>query len=346
MPEEKQSPGTDQCVPHRSLAEFGNGKYGTIKEARATFKIAIETMLKSGGGILCIPQDAPAGFKPWNSRQTSTDPNEAPVAVTIHDDRNGVEHVHVPPAGRRSSEGTHVASKHIERQLKQTLQMQATSTTLQIASRYLGGASSYSQSLLADVKVEKEGEEEVKKFRVPTLRGLFVGQKLGSLEIESLGTDKTSSFFVARTSKSVKAGASVYNKNVVNGLTIKDDSNCDNQAMSLIVDRRTRGAGDSFGIWARLRYQSDIMSGGGDEGGVGVTTEISPDLDYFRGEVDSWDARTGTLVYTDDDVTKRRNYFADRIGTSRPARTPATSPSTDLVTDARKCGVAASIPDP
>ena len=30
----------------------------------------------------------------------------------------------------------------------------------------------------------------------------------------------------------------------------------------------------------------------------------------------------------------------------RPARTPATSPSTDFVTDAKKCGVAASMPGP
>lgn len=195
-------------------------------------------------------------------------------------------------------------------------------STEYIQSRYLGGASSYSQQLSEAVQ---QGLNQ--KLYVPTHRGLFKGQSLvvsgvaggygkpyDYVTVKELGLDAGGPYFVADDLKyDHPAKAMVYNKNVVNGLTVEDTSNCDNQSMSLIVRRSTYGVGDTFGISMRLFYQGDIISGGGDEAGVGISSQIHHDLECFRGEVESWNLPDRELVYKPG---KKLN--PQKLGTSRP----------------------------
>ena len=113
-------------------------------------------------------------------------------------------------------------------------------------------------------------------------------------------------------------GGGVYNKNVVNGLTVTDSSNCDNQSASLYVNRATYGNGDSFGIAALLSYQGTIMSGSGDEGSVAVNAEIRHDIDCFWGVVESYDKQLHHLVYRPPDASPASPIATGKLGTSRP----------------------------
>ena len=305
----------DLCENRHLLGEFG--PYSNVPDAEATFKNALAVLIAQGGGVLCIPRDAPQDFYPRNLEQNHQDG----PAVTIFDYRKGIERIYVPPMGTSNTGGQGGrGGRLIERDLSPNLGWQDVFSTEYIQSRYLGGASSYLQSLTQAVTTGAN-----QKLYVPSHRGLFIGQTLrvtgeqggygGVAEfviVKQLDLDQGGPYFVADLTHNHPQGAYIYNKNVVNGLTVEDTSNCDNQSMSLIVNRKTYGSGDTFGISTRLGYQGDIMSAGGDEGGVGIASQIEHDLDCFRGEVESWNPQTRELVYKDGLV------ISQKLGTSRP----------------------------
>ncbi|HEX3525650.1 MAG TPA: hypothetical protein VH988_01160 [Thermoanaerobaculia bacterium] len=308
---------TELCANHRGLGEFGDYTAG-IAQAETVFDQALQAMILQGGGVLCIPRDAPAGFFPRNRRQDGVDQ----PAVTVVDCRDGFERLYVPPIGTLGSSGTTRASHVIEHDLANDLGWQGEYSTELIQSRYRGGASSYLQSLTRAVPAGTA----VKNFYVPTSRGLFKGQQLsvtgvangygGPTElvtIQGLGSDANGPFFTASSTLAHPLGAFAYNKNVINGLTVEDVANCDNQSTSLAVERTVYGLGDSFVVTGLLTYQGDILSAGGDEGGVGIASQIEHDLDCFWGEVESWNAATGELVYKDATAANPQ-----KLGTSRP----------------------------
>jgi hypothetical protein len=306
---------TELCANHRLLGEFGD--YSTLDKAQAALQRALREMADQDGGVLCIPRDAPDGFFPRNFHQKRLDG----PAVTVLDFRDGYERRFVPPSGTLSSSARR-ACHLIERDLAIDLDWNGEDSTELIESRYRGGASSYEQELSQGVPA---GGGE-KKFYVPTLRGLFHGQRLKvtgvahlfeppfeDITVDKLGVDATGPFFTATDSTIAHPQAAlVYNKNVVNGLTVGDVSNCDNQSSSVAVFRTTYGLGDSFVFTGILTYQGDIISAGGDEGGVGFAAEILHDLDCFWGLVESWDASKRELVYQAGATNPQK------LGTSRP----------------------------
>jgi hypothetical protein len=300
------------CENRHSLDEFG--PYKTLPDAESTLKTALEKIILQGGGTLCIPLDAPAGFYPRNRIQDGVDE----PGVTILDLRRGFERAYVPPIGALSSEGTR-GSRIVERDLAQDLQWQDNLATEAIVSRYRGGASSFFNQLARAAAARTD------RLYVPTHQGLFIGQTLlvtgkayalphDMIRVKELGLDSNGLYLISREAlkEDHPAEGFIYNKSSVNGLTIRDTSNCDNQSATLAVDRTTYGTGDTFAIASRLTYQGNIMSGGGDEGGVGVASQIEHDLDCFWGEVESWDAAARKLVY------KPVLGAPQKLGTSRP----------------------------
>jgi hypothetical protein len=311
------------CGNLRRLGEFGD--YSTVASAQKTLSTAAQ-MTQAGGGTLCIPLDAPQYFHPRNLVQATPSIQTASVTpgVTVLDLRSGSELRYVPPIGTVLSDGAR-ACWGVERDLAQNIGWQDVWSTANITSRYAGGASSYNQPLQHDTL------NKANRYYVPTLRGLFVGQALfvqGDLQtgqggewigVNSLGIDAVGPHFVGDTATADHpATARVYNKNVVNGLTVTDSSNCDNQSASLYVNRATYGNGDSFGIAALLSYQGTIMSGGGDEGSVAVNAEIRHDIDCFWGVVESYDTQLHHLVYRPEDGTPASPIATGKLGTSRP----------------------------
>jgi hypothetical protein len=305
--------GCASALNLHSLGEFG--PYGNVADAQATLKDALTAMISQGGGVLCIPPDAPIGFYPRHSAQAAAD---AP-SVTIWDFRGGATRIHVPPMGASNTESTVAGGAILERDLSKNLSWQGVYSAANLASRCTGGASSFSSKLTQDVVAGID-----RRFYVPSVRGLFVDQLLlvgggepEKLKVKELGRDATGFYFVADAGHAHHAGAQVYNKNVVNALSISDTSNCDNQSMSLTVDRTTYGTGDSFAFAGTLRYQGNIMSGFGDEGGVGASIQLIHDLDCFRGEVESWNPSTRALVYKTS-AAAQSTRSPQKVGTSRP----------------------------
>jgi hypothetical protein len=315
------------CGNLRRLGEFG--EYSTVASAQKTLSTALAQMTQAGGGTLCIPLDAPKYFHPRNLVQATPSIQTASVTpgVTVLDLRSGSELRYVPPIGTVLSDGQR-ACWGVERDLAQNVTWQDVWPTANITSRYTGGASSYNQALQQDTL------NKANRYYVPTLRGLFVGQAMivnGSqggqwMSVKSLGIDAVGPYFVGdaanfdylTTNVDYPKKPRVYNKNVVNGLTVTDSSNCDNQSASVYVNRATYGNGDSFGIAALLSYQGTIMSGGGDEGSVAVNAEIRHDLDCFWAAVESYDTQLHHLVYRPEDGTPASPIATGKLGTSRP----------------------------
>lgn len=305
-----------KAINRHLLSEYGD--YQTQERFKTTLNAAFSALESEGGGVLIIPNDVPANFFPENtSQKTYLSPG-----VTIIDYRKGIEKVYVPPIGTNCSDGFRKGGARIvERHLYENLPPNVDSTTQKYLSHFRGGASSYLQPTENPVKKGKD-----RKFYVPTLRGLFAGQTLVAtmeirgygdfelIQIKSLGVDEKGSYFVADAEKDHLEGVLVYNKSNINGMTIDDVNNCDNQSMSLMVNRATYGTGDSFNIMAGLTYQGNIMSAAGDEGAVLFTGEVSHDLNSFRGEVESLNREKRELTYKASNL----NCRPGTLGTSRP----------------------------
>ena len=129
----------DTCENRRLLSEFG--PYLSIVDAEATFATALTAMIAEGGGVLCIPRDAPLGFYPRNREQNGANG----PAVTVLDYRSGIERLFVPPMGGVNTGGKFRGCHMIERDLAIDLPSGVGFSTENIQSRYLGGASSYLQ---------------------------------------------------------------------------------------------------------------------------------------------------------------------------------------------------------
>jgi hypothetical protein len=165
----------DGCENRHSLGEFG--PYASVADARATFQQALATLIADGGGVLCIPRDAPEGFFPRNLEQSDKDG----PAVTVLDYRKGFARLHAPPMGTATTDGEGRGCHLLERDLARDIGWQDVYSTEYIQSRYLGGASSYNQLLTTAVQVPVEDGIFLnlnQKLHVPSHRGLFVGQTL------------------------------------------------------------------------------------------------------------------------------------------------------------------------
>lgn len=293
------APASDRAVNRRVLSEFG--PYRTEAEAAATLVKALRALVDQGGGILVIPGDAPQGWYPRNRVQAGF----GAAGVTVVDSRGGVERVYVPPFGATASDGLRGGNRLIERDAVGTFPWGGTYSTEAIVSRFRGGASSYLDRL---ARPASRGRET--RLYVVTLRGLFLGQSLrvtGELDgyggesewvtVKALGLDGAEPYIVADTKYDHRRGVLVYNKNVVNGLAVSDTANCDNQSMTVMVDKSIFGAGDTFVVSANLNYQGNVMSAAGDEGGLCYAGDIVQDPEAFWGEVESWDRATRSLVF-------------------------------------------------
>ncbi|HEY6141273.1 MAG TPA: hypothetical protein VI670_26250 [Thermoanaerobaculia bacterium] len=304
----------DNCSAARNdhlLGEYG--PYADPTDAYKTFhEKAVPAILAEGGGVLCIPRDAPHGFFPRNKKETGRDA----AAITIIDYRNGVEHTYVPPIGITSSEASAVSGRIIERDLALDLEWQNVVPAVSISSRLLGGPSSF------EAKVARAVAGAGDRIYVPTLRGVYKGQKLlidprtaatqEVVTVKDMGLDGVDPYLVTDVRKAHPQGVQIYNKNDVGALLINDVSNCDNQSESLSVQRTTYGTGDSFGVSVFLTYQGNIQSAGGDEGGVLFGGVALHDVDSFIGEVEAWDKDSRVLKY------KAGAKHPQKLGTSRP----------------------------
>ena len=292
-----------------SLADFGPVK--TATEAQATLDAACRQLVGQGGGTLVIGPNVAPGWAVENTAPSSTKPGSP--QVTVIDRRAGYESLLVPANGRAQ----------LSRTVRQPIDMPfGVHSTRSIETNIAGGTTSYDQPSLEAVKAG-----DAQRVYVPTIRGLAPGLRLvlsgrpmgygepnDRIVIKSLGwdPDRRQHYLVAALKFDHPKGVLVYDKHVVNSLTVTDYSQSDNQSMGILALRKNYAPGDSFVISASAKSMSNIMSGAGDEGGLGYAADIYNDLQPFHSTVETYDAARLELVYAPGAV---RNHT---LGTGRP----------------------------
>ncbi|MBI4025244.1 MAG: hypothetical protein HY360_09715 [Verrucomicrobia bacterium] len=255
-----------------NLADYGPVK--TAAEVEATLKAATADIVARGGGVLIIAPGVCPDWVAHNPVPSST--RVGAPNVTLLDRRNGYEHVICPANGQ--STGVAWAGRSTRRFVTEPIDMAMGVHSTETVDTYIaGGTASYDQPILSAVKA---GESQ--RVYVPTIRGIFTGMHLilsgapgygepyDRVVVKAIGWDaeKRLNYFVADLKHDHPQGALAYNKHVVNSLSLTDHSNSDNQSMGLAVKRKNYGQGDSFVISANIESQGNVMSGGGDEGGL------------------------------------------------------------------------------
>jgi hypothetical protein len=299
-----------------SLEQFGSG-LNTPSGAQDAFDAACKQIIAKGGGVLMIPSDASAGWLPRNDSQqlqTQSGPTQGrPTSgVTVIDLRGGTAKV-LPP----QLSGLTV-SRTLNLPYGQSLPHWDYYPMLDLRNAVARGSTSYRDQIAEDFKAGNDT-----RIYVNTIRGLFPGMFLNCesygpggvqrLYIKTLGYDPSKShwYFTADTTNDVKKGTYLSNKNHVNIARLQAFNHAESESSDLAIYRNHYSQGDNYLIDARFKYMGDVHSTGGDENGVIFAGFIETMDNIFRGDVKSWDAKTGELVFG-------AGKNLDTLGTGRP----------------------------
>ncbi|MHB9023946.1 MAG: hypothetical protein ACYC7E_07170 [Armatimonadota bacterium] len=303
-----------------NLADFG--PVGTTTDAQNTLvNLAIPQIIAAGGGVLVV---APGVCSTWvvDYDPPSTALYPQTPTVTIIDRRLGYQELFTPAMGKR---GLTWSGERVMHNIRTPIDMTMGSfATKELRTNIAGVTASYLQAILNDPSV---GPGNNLNVFVPTIRGLAVGMKViitgvvggygGNTDIptiEALGWDAATqrSYVVVDLTYAHAKGVLLYDKHWISSMVMTANSQSDNQSATMTVKRNIYGEGDAFGISTSIKNMSNIMSAGGDEGGVGNIVDVYNELDPFHSTVSSINWTTNELVYATGAV---RNHT---LGTSRP----------------------------
>lgn len=300
-----------------SLEQFG--PVGSPAQAEAAFKKASEDLIAAGGGVIVIPAHAARGWTPKNNSQDQWRKPAPPETakgwgsgpgVTVVDARSSALTI-MPPQ---------VNGLAIDRTLNlpqgQSLPHWGYYPTVSIKNTIVHGSNSYHDWLQEDVEAGKD-----RRFYVATIRGIFPGAFLNGLTwgggvprvyVKSIGYDKDKGlwYFVADTEISLKKGALMSNKNHTNVLSMETYSHNENQTFDVRMWRHNYSQGDNYLFDARFKYMSDVHSTAGDENGVIYAAFVEPEMNIFKGKVETWSPETGELKF--------QGANSDTLGSGRP----------------------------
>jgi hypothetical protein len=307
----------NQATNRYLLTTFG--PCNDVDHARATLQTACKALIAKGGGVIVIPDGVPQDFQATNALQDVA----STAGVLIEDYRGGAMRLVVLPQGVNDIYSDLAGGITVERELSNDVQGQGGGSALSISNRSRGGVNSINDVIQRDAPKGLDA-----RFYVNSLRGLCPGnwvnisdgvQPVTSGPIKGLGLDGNNPYFVVDSQYDYPALKTRYwNKNWFSAVEIADTHNADDQSGSVTVARTTYGSGDTFVLSSALQYSGDIMSAGGDEGGVVYSAEVRHDVDLFWGEVESWDPNTQTLVYKDQSAPTQKPENWWKLGASRP----------------------------
>lgn len=303
--------------PVYSLDQFG--PITTINEAEAAFQKASSDIIAAGGGILFIPTQTAAAWRPKNNTQDEWRKPEAPAqtkswgtgpGVTVVDGRGSTTRIYPPQA-----DGLNI-SRTLDLKDGQSLPHWGYFPLVSMRNTILRGSTSYHDWLQEEVKAGKD-----QKFYVATIRGIFPGEFVNGLQysggvprlcVKSIGYDKEKKmwYFTADTDIDVQRGALISNKNHVNVLSMETYSHTENQTFDVRMWRHNYSQGDNYLFDARFKYMSDVHSTAGDENGVLYAAFVESLQNVFKGQVESWTPATGELKF--------KPAGSATLGTGRP----------------------------
>ena len=313
-----QQPGPTKELAHR-LEDFG--PITSPGEAQATWKSAVEK-LRETGGMLVVPPALWAQLKPLSLQgldRTPAAPNETKIwrtgggVTVVSADREQVV-ISVPP----------LTGIQIERNFTldqgDSAPHWGTHPMIRLDSKLIYGSVSYLDWLQKDVE---KGTD--KRFYVPTIRGLHVGQFLnihgfggygGGVTracVKAVGYDpqQKMSYIVADTSIDHQAGAIVHNKSNSGLIHMTQTSNADNQTYDVKVIRNQYAHGDTYIYYCDFNYMSNVHSAAGDENGNCYSAFIRSMDNNFQGTIESVD-------WANSQVTFNSGVNVETLGDSRP----------------------------
>ncbi len=300
-----------------SLDQFG--PIGSPSDADATLQKASAAIIAQGGGVLVIPKEAPAAWRPENTSQgiwrkpAPPAPAEtwgATPGITILDDRTGTLTVYVPQ----------MTGLQIERTLRlpegQSSPHWDYHPMLRFHNSIVRGSTSFRDWVTQDVKAGKD-----QRFYVKTIRGIFPGmflstgdQNVSRIYVKSIGwdTDKQAPYFVADVDRDLSVKQLLpHNKTHTNVLRMDTYAHTENQTFDVLNWRHHYSQGDAYMYHAYFDYMGDVHSTAGDENGVVYAAMVQSEINHFRGMVESWDPQTQELKY-------KAAAYAHTLGTGRP----------------------------
>lgn len=303
----------DQPISRHLLTEFG--PCNTLAQAYTTLDLACKAMAAKGGGVIVIPNSL-VNLPDFVARNAVQDPTSK-AGVLIEDYRGGALRLVVLPEGIADIYGNASGGIIVERDVFNDIPGQGGGSALAISNNSRGGVNSISDTIQKDVAAGNDA-----RFYVKSLRGLCPGNwfnisnasaQLTTTQIKTLAMDGDDPYFTADTTYAYQKDDRYWHKNWFSALEIADTHNSDDQSGTVSITRQAFGSGDTFGVQTSLFYSSDIMSAGGDEGGVAYSAEVTHDVEVFSGVVESWDSATNILVFKWAGAV---NTW--KLGTSRP----------------------------
>lgn len=289
------------------------GDVSTPAAAQATQDALAAKLKAQGGGIIVVDNAVAEAFRPSNTYQNER--STAP-AVTLIDIRRGELQIHTAPIGY-DRRGTW-AGLHLVRTLNlgtnASLPHWGSSEALHVENNVIAGSMSIIKPSLFPVSAGKDA-----RLYPAGIEGFFPGARInfgreGLITVKAIGWDEARklNYVVADLKYDHHAGENFSNKHWTPAVDIVNRLNADNQSGMFSVEAEQYGVGDCFLISGMMKYQGNVFSGGGDEGGVVLNAETVEDLDPFASTVEAWDAAAGRLVYAPGRVN------GEKLSMSRP----------------------------
>lgn len=289
------------------------GPVSTPAKAQMTLDQLAKQLMAKNGGTIFITGKTTTEFKPVNNYQIERDG----PGICLVDIRSGCIKVIPTHVGIR---GHKWSGFEIDRVLNQNrgLGFWGQFAVAQIQNKVISGSSSIYQTLKEEVKAGKDVKvypDSIEGFSVGARFCNYSAPKKAMFTVKSIGWDprRKRHFFVTDLKHDIPKGGRIGTKNMNPALNIKSWFNADQQTAGVLgLHTKLYGLGDCFNFNNSLTYQSNIMSTPGDEGAVVSELESSGDLDSFRAVVESFESKTGTLVF------KPGMVRAAKLSTSRP----------------------------
>lgn len=298
-------PGNDNVF---ELSSFGS--IATAAQADATLKKAAEAVLAAGGGVILIPANAPKDWKPSSPPQNMSRKPEPPApakgwsvgpGVTLIDARQSK--VEVPQVtglefNRTFNLAPGQSSPHWQYH-----------PMLRLHTNQVAGTSNFSGVLAAPVTAGK-----AQRFYLESIRSIFPGQMLAvdgspaEIAVLSLGYDaaKKQPFFVGDAPAAIPAGTRLSALTQSSVIRAETQAHNETQTFDVYSQRSHYSQGDTYMFDGYVHYMGDeygIPEEGGTEPGAGYGSVLlhartQTLVNIFRGQVDSFDAKSGALRYT------------------------------------------------
>ncbi len=295
------------------------GPIDTPQATQATFDKAAKAISAAGGGIIIVPRQTAPDWHSHTAPQPMLRVPDPPAPAAKWGTHPGVSvyDLRTPDVFYTAQTSGIKITRDFMLPMGQTLPPNIDAPIASIHQDILRGTSSYGERSLSDATAGTD-----KTLTLPTINGLFPGLVLafgpkdarGTFTVKYTDFDKTSKSWTATgdLSKPVAKGDLLEHVTLTGALNLQTLSHNENQTFDLMIWHETYAAASRNLVKTSFKYQGDNIPSPGGRGTVLMGAYTQELLHPFEGQVESFDAQTGALVY------KKEATATDTIGSGRP----------------------------